>query len=115
MAASKEALKPVVRQNMQVQGYGFLNASRWVDVVQLAANTAKTYTVPAGISKLRLTPTVIPAYGCLSGTATLPTADVTTGVASFPVGGQTCIDVHVADALSLICAANSFITIEGWS
>lgn len=94
----------------------FTTAPTWVDVVALTGGAAKSYTVPAGATMLRLTPTVIPTYGNFNSTAAAPTVDKTDGSGSFPVGGQTyMVAPSAGSTLSLICAADCKVTVEVWS
>jgi len=117
MAVAVGKLLPVLRSPALGDHYSdFLTAPTWVDVVQLAANTAVTYTLAVGATIFRLTPTVIPTYGNLNGDAIVPTASVVNGTASFPVGGQTyLLKPNGLNSLSLICASASFVTIEAWN
>lgn len=105
--------RPIMRANQPLPM--FCPAAHWVDVVQLNGSAASSYTVPVAVSMIRLTPTALPTYGCLTGTAAAPTAGVTNGSASFPVGGQTWLGVNPGDVLSLISAVAGFVTIEAWT
>src|SRR5215467_6790541 len=90
MAVIIGTLNPLIRSPSLGSSYSdFLSAATWVDVVSLGAGVAGSYTLPAGSSIYRITPTVIPTYGNFNGAAVAPTAGVVNGTASFPVGGQT--------------------------
>src|SRR5215471_7614014 len=94
MAVVIGTLLPLIRSPSPGASYSdFLSATTWVDVVALAAGTANSYTLPAGSTIYRLTPTAFPTYGNFNGAAVVPTVGVTNGTASFPlpgpVGGQT--------------------------
>jgi hypothetical protein len=117
MAVVIGTLYPVLRSPSLGSSYSdFLTAPTWVDVVQLGAGAAASYTLPAGGTIFRLTPTVIPTYGNLNGAAVVPVAGVVNGTASFPVGGQTyLVKPAGVTTLSLICATASFVTIEVWN
>ena len=117
MAVVIGTLYPLLRSPSFGPSYSdFLSAPTWVDVVSLGAGAAGSYTLPAGSSIYRLTPTVIPTYGNLNGAAVVPTAGVINGTASFPVGGQTyLLRPPGVTALSLICAAACLVTIEVWN
>jgi hypothetical protein len=110
----KGTLRQLMRSNQPVPSW--VVASTWVDVVAITAGTASSYTIPTGISALRLTPTVSPVYGSFVETAVVPTTGVTTGTASFPVPqGLEIVAPNDGDTLSLICASASVVTIEGWA
>lgn len=117
MAVAVGKLFPLTRSPGLGDHYSdFLTAPTWVDVVQLAANTAAPYTLAAGAIIFRLTPTVIPTYGNFNGAAVIPAAGVANGTASFPIGGQTyLLRPGNLTALSLICASACFVTIEAWN
>ena len=114
MAISKVPNRPIMRSNQPIPGTGFIPASRWIDVLAIGA-AAAPYTVPAGVAMVRLTPQAAasPAYGNLSGTATLPAA-TTTGSGSFPIPAGLAIGVNPGDVLSVIATASGFMSIECW-
>jgi len=111
--AAKIQGRPIMRANQPVPN--FVPVPQWVDVLALTANTAAAYTVPANLSLLRLTPTVVPTYGSVTTTAVIPTVNVTNGGASFVIGGQTYLGVNPGEAVSMICASNCIVTIEAWT
>lgn len=109
-------LSPLMRQGNPIQGW--TSVATWVDVIALSANTAKDYTLKPGCRLLRFTPDVIPCYGSVAATAVLPTADVTDGSASFPIGAQTFLVIDAdtnPTTVSLISASDSTVTIEVWN
>jgi hypothetical protein len=120
MAVIIGTLYPLLRSPSFGASYSdFLSAPTWVDVVALTAGAAGSYTLPAGSSVYRLTPTVIPTYGNFNGTAVVPSAGVTNGTASFPLNGQTgqtyLLRPTGATTLSLICTAICAVTVEVWN
>lgn len=78
----------------------------------LGAGTAESYTVPAG-AKYALITSALPFYGCLSGTAVVPTGEITDGSGSFYVAAGMQCKLGSGRTLSLIraTAASTIITI----
>jgi hypothetical protein len=118
MAVQVGTLYPLVRS----PGLGdhvdtFLTAATWVDVAQLAANTANPYTLAVGANVFRVISSVFPTYGNLNGAAAIPVAGVTNGTASFiiPASGLYMLRPAGLSVLSLICASAAFVTIEAWN
>jgi hypothetical protein len=97
---------------------------QWVDAVVLAGGTAQSYAVKTDASGnkgtfLRVSASVGPVYANTQATATVPGATTTDGSSSI------CLNPQVqpvllampldSEALSLICANNTVVTIEAWS
>lgn len=73
---------------------GFYYPSEWVDALDLAQNTAESYTIPSGARFLIIESEVL-AYMNPFGTAAVPSADVTDGTASMLLPPQTPINLYV--------------------
>ena len=84
----------------------------WVDAVFLGAASAETYTVPADAGYALVTCN-LPVYGCVSGTAVVPTTEITDGSGSFYMSAGMQCKLDSGDSLSLIraTAANTIVTI----
>lgn len=76
----------------------------WVDAVVLGAATAESYTVPAGAGYALITCTA-PVWACISGTAVIPTTEVTDGTASFYLASGIQVKLDSGQTLSLIRAS----------
>ena len=77
---------------------------KWVDAVVLGAATAESYTVPAGAGYALITCTA-PVWACISGTAVIPTTEVTDGTASFYLSAGIQVRLDSGQTLSLIRAS----------
>jgi len=107
----------------------FLELTGWIDSLQLAANTAKSYTIPipAGATVpariLRVSGTVTKANSTTDvyfnpyGVAVVPTADVLDGTASMLVESDPFIIAvpQGCTAISFLSTAAGTLTIEAWS
>lgn len=84
----------------------------WVDAVVLGAANAESYTVPASAGFALITAT-LPFYGCISGTAVVPTTEITDGTGSFYVAAGIQCKLDSGQTLSMIraTAASTIITI----
>jgi hypothetical protein len=113
MAVVVGPLNPTQRNGQAIPD--FYTAPTWIDVVQLGAGVASTYTLPAAAGVFRLTPTVIPTYATFNGNAAIPSVGVTNGTGSFPVGGQTYMTPPAGlNQLSMICNSACAVIVEAW-
>lgn len=110
---SKIALRQTIRNSAPLQQV--VNMSLWIDQVQLAANTAEGYTVPVGITKLRIRVSTGLVYCNPNGTAVIPVADKVDGTGSFQVDPLDFFDVDSGTVLSFIGAGTSVLTVEAWA
>lgn len=100
----------------QASPHGLMNSAvpfpQWVDTVVLGADTAETYTVPAGAGFCLIT-AALPFYACISGTAVVPTTEITNGSGSFYVSAGMQCKLGSGKSLSMIraTAASTIITI----
>lgn len=77
---------------------------QWVDNLDLAANTAETYTVPATVRYLVLSCDAV-IFARIGGTASVPSADVVNGTASFGLGTEAIVAVAAGQQISFIAAS----------
>ena len=84
----------------------------WVDAIVLGSAAAESYTVPAGAGYALITAN-LPFYGCVSGTAVVPTTEITNGTGSFYMAAGIQVKLDSGQTLSLIraTAASTIITI----
>ena len=100
----------------QMSPHGLMNSAvpfpQWVDTVVLGAGTAESYTVPANAGYAVIT-SALPFYGCISGTAVVPTTEITDGTGSFYVAAGIQCKLGSGKTLSMIrgTAASTVITI----
>lgn len=116
-------LMPVTRQQ-GTQIPNLLPTADWCDSKSLAGGVAELYSLPTDANGnkatiLRINSTAGPLYVNWNATAVVPSTDTT--------NGQSAIMTHTelqpvllaapnaVDDLSIICAANSIVTIEAWS
>ena len=107
-----------IRQQNPV-GLGALPVAQWIDCIQVAAASV-TYTVPAGMSFIRLTPLGGASdlfFGCWTGAAVIPSGNVTNGTGSFLIGQGELFAVNPGTVLAVISqsATAQPMTIEGWA
>ena len=101
---------------VQASPHGLMNSAvpfpQWVDTVVLGAGTAESYTVPANAGYAVIT-SALPFYGCISGTAVVPTGEITDGSGSFYIGAGIQCRLGSGKTLSLIraTAASTVVTI----
>jgi hypothetical protein len=139
MAASVNRFAPVVRG----EGKGLVvPMAQWIDAFLLAAATARSYTLPTGINLagggtpilnpppgVTVTATILRISNPLAagvgdvvwvnpgGVATVPTADILTGLSSFPIlpGEHFMFQLPVGVAsISMISTTGGVVIIEGW-
>lgn len=84
----------------------------WVDAIVLGAGTAESYTVPASASFCLITCNA-PVYGCISGTAVIPTTEIADGTGSFYIAAGTQVKLDSGSTLSLIRASAAAIVTIG--
>lgn len=101
-----------ITQTVPSKFYGsIIKFPLWVDAVVLNAADAESYTVPAGASFCLIT-TSAPIYACISGTAVVPTTEISDGTASFLVSAGTQVSLDSGETLSMIRAsAQAIVTI----
>jgi len=85
---------------------------KWVDAIFLGAGTAESYTVPAGAGYALITCN-LPVWACISGTAVIPTTEVTDGTAPLYLSAGIQVKLDSGQTVSFIraTAANTIITI----
>jgi len=100
----------------QMSPHGLMNSAvpfpQWVDTVVLGSASAESYTVPAGAGYAVIT-SALPFYGCISGTAVVPTTEITDGTGSFYVAAGIQCKLGSGKTLSMIrgTAASTIVTI----
>ena len=84
----------------------------WVDAVFLGAGTAESYTVPAAAGYALITCT-LPVWACISGTAVVPTTEITDGSGSFYLSAGIQCKLDSGQTVSFIrgTAANTIVSI----
>ena len=90
--------------------------SLWNDAIVLGAASAESYTIPAGISWVILSPTAA-IWVDPAATAVVPAADIVDGTAPFRVGADVAYHVKVApgQVLSLIRESGAAtVSIQCW-
>jgi hypothetical protein len=121
-------LVPITR-NQGVQIPNLWPLSSWIDSIVLAANVAQSYALKSdgtldfenytrnGII-LRLCASAGPVYIDHRQAAVIPTATTTTGLSAICIHPElelvTLVMPLSTEALSLICAVASVVTIEAW-
>lgn len=85
---------------------------RYVNAMVLGGAGAESYTVPTG-SKFCVITSALPFYGCVTGTAVVPTTEITDGTGSFYVASGMQCKLEGGTTLSVIrgTAASTIITI----
>jgi len=100
----------------QASPHGVMNSAvpfpLWVDAMVLGAGTAESYTVPASAGFAIITAN-LPFYACVSGTAVVPTTEITDGTGSFYIAAGMQCKLGSGKTLSMIraTAASTVITI----
>ena len=84
---------------------------QWVDALVLSANTAQTYTIPAGTDYLLFSGTGI-FYVSYTGTAVIPSGNVLTGLA--PALDPVLRAVTGLTSISVIAPASTIVTISAF-
>lgn len=83
-----------------------------VDARVLAASTAESATIPAGVKYVRLSSTA-PFYANFSATAAIPSADITNGSSSILIPSSALYEIPTGTtAISLIASAIGVVTLE---
>lgn len=112
-----------VPRNQGVQVPGLLPTADWCDSRSLAAGVAELIAPPSDADDnratiFRINSTAGPLYINWRATATVPAADTTNGASSIMIHSELgAVLVSAPDAalsLSIICAADSIVTIEAW-
>ena len=86
----------------------------WVDAKSLAANTAESYTVPAGVGFIVMTGSAAGFYINGQGTASAP-ADTSDGTASFWIPSSAEFVVDTGDVISIMPLVTNTVTIACYS
>ena len=87
--------------------------SLWNDALLLGAGTAESYTIPAGVSWLIISPSGA-VWVNSTTTAVVPVADISDGTGPFRIGADAAYHVKVApgQVLSMIREGGSSVTVS---
>jgi hypothetical protein len=116
-------LVPLARQQ-GTQIPSVLPTADWCDSRSLAANTAEAITPPVDADGnkatiFRINASAGPLYINFNATAVIPTTDTTNGTSAIMIHAELAPVIVVAplatDTLSIICGANSIVTLEAWN
>lgn len=101
-----------VTQHVPSEVYGSSPAfPRWIDNIELDDASANSYTVPAGAAWVIWTSDGA-VWARVSGTAAVPTADVTDGTGSMYVAAGLQIRLEAGSTLSVIRAGSSTVLLS---
>ncbi len=106
-APTVNQLRPVSVQDIPGQALTGLAYPQWIDVRVLAAGVAETHTIPTGATYV-LFSTTSNFYVAYSGTATVPSADITNG--SGPELNPVLRSVSGLASISIISPATCIVT-----
>lgn len=86
----------------------------WVDEVDLTADTAADYTVPAGVNRVLISSPTAVVYARLGGDAAVPSGDTVDGTGSYCLGNSASFAVEPGQVISLISSSNCNVQIGSY-